>query len=446
MNRKNKLLLIIIALILSSCSIQQTQIASVTTSTVNALPTRTAEPTMTPQGMPKNDTPTITISLTPLPRISAIPIPILTSTPTEIPIPPPEAKLEFRCLKEMAEPEKGVYTGTIVLGGFIPNPSYLFDLSTWEMKLLDDDQIGHSSSYETISPDRTWLAYKKYLNDVLVVRTVDNEKKMEIVWEPDWFMIEGWLGNENLLISLQGSAYLKLNPFTGERLMLPNDFSDFQEAIGIGADYWDPIYNLDITRVVYPAIADRIVLWDMQTQRPITTLVSGGGQPFGGYKPVWSPDGTKFMISYQPAALNLDTFHDELYVVTEDGKEIRVTNLGEYYTERLQTSGYSWSPDGTKVAFWSTHQLNQNEERKQQFAILDMTDMQVTEYCISGTIYGTSQSPVWSPNGKQIAVQGFFDSNSNGNQGNWDLLLIDLDKGVFYPIIGEDYRLGGWLK
>ena len=442
---KRVILEFIIIIILSNCTIQKTPITTFTTSPISSLSTQSVEAAKTAYVMQKSESPTSLPSTTSPIKETITPRPIYTITPAETQTPPLAAQLEFKCINEISEPETGTYTGTIVLGGYNEKPTYIFDLATWTMKSIDEDQISSRTTFVTISPNNNWLAFKKYGIDVMVVRGLSKRTSIDLAWKPEWFSIGGWLSNDYLLIYLNENSYLAYNPFTGYQFKLNNDYPDVQEPIGIGADWWGPVYSPSLTRVIFPAIGDKIVLWNTQMNQPITTLDSGGGQPFGGDKPVWSPDGSEFIISYQPAELNLYAFHNELYKITADGEESRITNLGAFYKESTTQRDYSWSPDGSRIAFWSIHQLNTKVESEQRLAILDLADMKIKEYCSTIQGYITTDPPVWSPDGKLIVVKAWINDNMS-EQRYRGIVLIDLQTNVYYPIIKEDYRLAGWMK
>lgn len=440
------LLLPIILVIVNACTVQTSQPTFTTTAAENKLSTHTALATMSAEGKPTNEI--LTSTKTPT-LISTITRPTTTRTPAGTPIPPSEALLEFKCLSEMVEPGKGVYTGTIVLGGYSQEPSFFFNLNDWEYQPLNEDHVNSDTLDEKISPDHNWLAFHEINRNKLVIHTVDGEQKIELDWKPEWFQLVEWIDGKHLLISITGGEYLIINPFTGSNYNLidMNELPDFQGPIGVGADWWEPVFNTNLSRAVYTAIADKIVLWDMQKNKPVTSLVSDNDQPFGGNKPVWSPKGDKFVFSYQPAGDVDGWFHDDLYIITKNGEVNRVTNLSSYYKEKSFQNGFSWSPDGNKIAFWSTGQIDKEEVTFPKLAILDLSSKVVTEYCISGgNLLYDSQSPIWSPDGKKIVVEALINNKSKGNYENVGIYMIDFEKDVFYSLLKGDYRLSGWMK
>jgi hypothetical protein len=357
----------------------------------------------------------------------------------ETPINPPEANLSIQCINIKNEmPEKGVYTGTIVLAGYLGTPSQLLNMSTGIMSPLVTGEEGNASLLESVSPDRIWLAYMKFKEDGLVVRNVDSSEITVIAWGREWWLM-GWLDNQHLLISSDKGGYLIFNPFTGERKELSHDFPDLGEPIGIAADWWGyAVYNSSLTRAVYPInrgdTDGRIVLWDLHNNQVVTYLKSENN-PYGG-EPVWSPNGNEFIMTlheYDPEDMSLAT---ELHRVSQDGQQTKITNLSAYYTKFFLIKNYRWSSDASQIAFWLSYKLEEGLSGE-YLAVLDLETLEVTSYCISG--YFTSHAPVWSPDGKYLIVES-FDKDMNRV-----VLLVDIENLIAYQLVEGDLWPAGWM-
>jgi hypothetical protein len=286
------------------------------------------------------------------------------------------------------------------------------------------------------------MAYKSSQKDWLIVETIDGkEQPIKIPWEEDWYGFAGWLNNHDLEISIDGGL-LVLNPFTGERRKLLDDFPDLAEPIGVGADWWEIAYNPSLTRAVFPSHPGyvnangqygEIILWNMETNQIVTSIASENN-PYGG-EPVWSPRGDEFIMALQDYDPAKESLIEELYRVSQDGQQTKITNLSTYYNKQLSLFKYSWSPDTTHIAFWLWYGWKEGLV-KDQLAVLNLRTLQVTNYCIDGA--GIGGHPVWSPDGKQLVVKARVD------EGNLGTILIDMDRSLAIQVAGY-FRPVGWM-
>ena len=130
--------------------------------------------------------------------------------------------------------------------------------------------------------------------------------------------------------------------------------------------------------------------------------------------PVWSPDGTKIaFVSYRDG-------NNEIYVMNSDGSnQTRLTN-----NETFDVSPV-WSPDGSKIAFRSYSAGNYN--------IFVMNNDGTNRQCFTNHSTGTSY-PVWSPDSKRIVF----------TTGNWDEYLCTINVDGSNEIhLTERERQGG---
>lgn len=141
-----------------------------------------------------------------------------------------------------------------------------------------------------------------------------------------------------------------------------------------------------------------------------------GAETLADADPSWSPDGTR--IAYTVYTVRSGLVND-IYVMNSDGSDAvnRTQNTGSGQAGTTGDRAPAWSPDGSKIAFW--------------------TDRDVTEMCSNGCdreIYwmnpdGTGQQnltsapgaddydPTFSPDGSQIA----FTSNRSGDYALYSL-------------------------
>jgi Tol biopolymer transport system component len=110
----------------------------------------------------------------------------------------------------------------------------------------------------------------------------------------------------------------------------------------------------------------------------------------------------------------------------------------------LANGELSWSPDGTRIAFWVIELLGPDPQANTGNAVIHILDMgsgQVSVYCGYSTTEHTPNSPrlLWSPDGTHLV----FGGNVPGDDKGYLLLALDVSTGVFtelsnglYPALG----------
>jgi dipeptidyl aminopeptidase/acylaminoacyl peptidase len=397
---------------------------------------------MTPGTMFPTDTPNVTNTSSITPSLT----PKFTDTPltTKIPIPtstiPVEARLEYRCLQVNPNPpDTGSVSGMV---GLLGNksidgwwPYYLLDMTTGSIRPLVEEPDLYPTVWG-VSPDHKWLAYTVENRSILIVNTFEKEQEsIKIPLKEKMVSLGEWLNNKNLLIYMNDGSKMSLNPFSGEWKSLFKDFPDYAEPIGVGADWWPAQYSPSLNEAIYlrtPVGNGRNnVLWNLKTNETVADFKNDYG-PFG-VKPVWSPSGDKLIMSLYQVDEDENPY-TELFRISEDGNILKITNLRAYYTESLSIREYQWLPDESLVAFWLRY--TRGGQSKDQLAILDMETYHVTNYCIDDR-WGTSRELVWSPEGRQLIVNGVIDEKPA-------VLMLDLDNQIAFSIAG-DFRVRGWL-
>jgi hypothetical protein len=346
-------------------------------------------------------------------------IPSLTTTP--------ENQHILQCIEKQFNLPINIYDGVIALGGYGGDSSYLLDLSSSTLSILDE---GKKIRSLTSSPDYAWLAYHDYENDKLIVLNATTGHKIIIPWEDDWLMLDGWLDGEHLIINMSGDekGYLLINPVSNEKKYLADNFPDLSSVIYGHTSWWGSAkYSAGLNYVVYPRLDSHIVLWDVQNRREVVSLWSRG-EPFAKM-PVWSPSGNDFLTSINLFGEDGQFLSEGLFRVSIDGQITQLTYPDS--TTRLEYSGYAWSPNERLVAFWIREYGNEY-----RLAVLSIQTLRITEYCITSD---TPESPIWSPDSAQLVVSALDDNN------DYATLLVDINKLESYRI-ADYFTLGGWLK
>jgi hypothetical protein len=275
----------------------------------------------------------------------------------------------------------------------------------------------------------------------LVIRSVNGEQP--IIYprhENEWNYIAYWLSNEWLAIVNENSSpdsLILLNPFTGQKQTLIPDYPDMTIDEYMWR-FWPTIASYDptLTRVVYvghtSSTGNELVLWDRQSKQAVVKI------PHNQYAedhPRWAPDGKSFVFTRtaEDASLNLD----ELALVSWDGEITPLTNLTAYYPE-VSIKTYRWSPDGRYLAFWLATKVSEdpNSDWKIEFAILNMNDLTVINYCIR--TYDNFPNTIWSPDSRYLAIEVV-----DKDESTHAILVDTMDK--YAALIADGVIPSGWM-
>lgn len=166
---------------------------------------------------------------------------------------------------------------------------------------------------------------------------------------------------------------------------------------------------------------------------------------------VWSPDGA-WLAYVAPGAFddNVGAAGGEIYGIRPGSSTgTRWTDLtAEYGAVRINgrtLRSLSWSPDGTRLAFWVIEMLSASPQGSSGQAVIHVLEIEsgaVSVYCGFSTSEHTPNPPrlVWSPDSTHIA----FGGNVPGDERGYLLLalevatgqLTELSDGIF-PALGS---------
>jgi WD40 repeat protein len=122
--------------------------------------------------------------------------------------------------------------------------------------------------------------------------------------------------------------------------------------------------------------------------------------PATDFDPTWSPDGTRIAFRSQRDG------NDEIYIMNLDGTcQTNVTN------DPADDWSPAWSPDGTQIAF--AHFFDGN-------AYSDIAVINVDGTGLKRITTSSGEYPAWSPDGSRIAF-------SSARAGNYDIFVMNAD-------------------
>jgi hypothetical protein len=395
---------------------------------------------------------------------TAIPRPTFTLTPFLTPTYIPTITLTSShqavhqsCLTVLpATPEGKIYLGKLILedppivyrGRFI----YSYDLSTHQTTIMPPKEVVDFAA----SSDGTKYIVLDNIDRKLKVYSADGAPLETLTPRYPYISVDRWLDNDHIILALQSKypfdeEYYDIH--TGEQMLLRSDYPDIDTSIDqtLNNTRWEGYsttkYDASLTRVVYPGLIESeesvrgsgYILWDRVNKVKLAQIISGDFSR----TPIWSPDGSKFVIFNQ--------IDGEFNVITRDGAVSRNSQLNSSLNNKSKvsfffTDTYSWSPDGRYLAFWLESESTGVLEAA--FAILDTSTGETTDYCISAgssvienyprSTLPTYLKPIWSPDGKLVAT------TANLGENGFDTILIDL-AGGFSAKIAQNLIPVGWL-
>lgn len=233
--------------------------------------------------------------------------------------------------------------------------------------------------------------------------------------------------------SKEQSDIFKVNTDTGEEAQIVSDF---------GLRMW-PDVSPDKKTVAIQQTVDKTRIFK-------SSIVARTGEPESqpvlltddGFQPRWSPDGSK--IAYLRYA---DGLFDIWTVKANGGDEKRLTTGGVTFGgfsglpyNLFQTRDFSWSPDGSKIAYCSKKSGQPglwvtSTDGSGETALTEDTEPDFYFYC-----------PLWSPDGNRIA---YISIPTNPDADGRSLKTVRIAEQGKSRIVYESYsrlRLIGWSE
>lgn len=302
-----------------------------------------------------------------------------------------------------------------------------------------------------VSPDRSMLAY--------IFTTIEGEKKLSIVtgnppeqvvhdWpnEKGWDIIR-WLDNNRISLAHwdhQDGTVFVYEISSGELVELLPFFPTITSEGELVVSPFTPTpfvyYNPSLTRLVVVRSQGsghrNYEMWDVQSQ---TSIWNKAGIFGSDDRPVWSPDGSSFVVGLVPDnSENDDPDHcEELFLINTIGEQKLL--------DSCIWGSSSWSNDGVSLVTWKPSDDNPCHSDEFPTNLL-MTNIISGEKGIYTICSGESENgismrqfPIWSPDDRYIAFN-LFDVNFTAVEA----VILDLaeERATILPEVSE---VLGWL-
>lgn len=228
----------------------------------------------------------------------------------------------------------------------------------------------------------------------------------------------------------------KVEEATGKEEQLTSD---------IGVEFW-PQISPDSKSVAYQFIKGSHIRMSPPTSRLLVKQMAPASPAqevaAPGYLPQWSPDGKTL------AFVQRENGEENLWIIDPVTMEKRqITTESIYAGDRLlfpfnkvSATDYSFSPDGTKIAYRS------RKDRICNIHVVSQDNSNDTPITDSADPNLTLRSPIWSPNGKKLAYVSDKLLAPGISQVEWRLSVYDEGKVINYLSTPENVRLLGWLN
>lgn len=313
---------------------------------------------------------------------------------------------------------RGYPAGGIILTQFDRTAIWVYNVDTGSRYPLPDTvPCGRGCR---LSPDGRWLAYfNPRLNAYSRMRVDGTGRELlstsaaDVVWWSDGSLFI-WTPAHNAILRRADGTERPID-VRGVVSVQPNGLLGVRVRLSGGA----------FTREIV----------DLETGMTVVAL--GADRPYFNAH-AWSPDGSRLAF-VSPVVLNPNSgvIGGEIFLYTPRGIPQPVTNLSAAYgavrINGLSVGELSWSPDGSRIAFWVTEMLSADLEGGLGQAIIHILDVNtgaVTAYCGYGTNEHTPNPPrlVWSPDGNYLAFGGIVPDDA---ESGYHLLALEVETGIF---------------
>jgi hypothetical protein len=282
------------------------------------------------------------------------------------------------------------------------------------------------------SLDRTLFAFIDSETDETGYRTqsrrlrLTNASAPQIIgWSENWQWLAGWVEGDRitLLLPSRGDGTVTmLDPLTGisEDVHLP-----IGRACSRMSSRPTPVLvSPAMTAMTYLADADPYTCdW-------VVASAASGEVYWSGFSvewPRWSPDGHSVAITHEEELLR-----QSLVTVSDQGIIRTLTSPSRPSENPIDiVVAPSWSPDSTRIAVWAgvTEQFDTVESFS--LSIINAETAALTQFCLETASIPFYEPPVWSPDGRWLAVHTYTPTNGYPSYEEHLIILDTVEERAF---------------
>ncbi len=325
--------------------------------------------------------------------------------------------------------------GGIILTAFDKSAIWVYNIDNGRRYPLPDSApCGHNCH---LSPDANWLTYFNDPTNTFNIMRLDGTQRSlvaENAAEVDW-----WNATTYLVWTPAKQAYLQ--PIGGDASQREYLNVDGVTSVQPGGRYGVLIEPKDDG-------FERSLI-DLDTRDSGDPGIDLGTDQAYFNAEAWSPDG-QWLAYVAPVLVNGGGSGGEIFAIKPgDAAPTQWTHLTDTYgAERINgvaVGELSWSPDGTRIAFWVTAITGPDVTANLGTAVIHILDVntgEVRAYCGYATTDQTPNPPslIWSPDGTHLAFAGAVPGDEQG----YHLLAMDITSGALtslsvgvYPALGS---------
>ncbi len=339
-------------------------------------------------------------------------------------------ELPFIAMEDMTRVELDYYY--IISSSNMENLVYRISYIDKNTSLPIKDEMYVSLKGQPIKAINDWNKFGVLMdwfdNAFLLFSPVDLQSSNPI-YPPD----DNYLPGKIILLDPQTGQIKEIEP------SMPDLYSMYPYPFWYGSSNPLPIYNSSLSQAFYLrdshdgymkyslwSVVEKRTIWEKTVRESIV-------------KPKWSPDGKQ--VAYVADSIEPGSKWDfELYFINQQGEETKITNLSSVY-KSVYMEYFSWSPKGDRIAIWIDYSQQGEHEPHTKLSVIDLQKGEIISYCLGAK----AATPIWSPDGRQIAVSLLASESSPRKTIVVDIMdnyAFTIAEGV-YPVAWIKYPITG---